>query len=247
MINLRHHRSTFGWILVCCIWLCFDFIPIIQANQSLCSQACSLKIQDERKTYHEFKRLTMSHSIKTIFFQIKIGNESFSTGDLFHNVYFAWIKNDLGKAVLTLPSSYIVMSLSLYTIFIGTLDITLIDLPHGCLKKSPYNCIIDTMFKVLTHFTQLKFNDTCNAKHCPTICRRRFTISDDSFGSRIEASCCQKDLLDSQINITTCRSNKEHALLYIPILELLLIIVSMILTANTLNSIANWLIDSVQR
>ena len=210
-----------------------------------CDNFCDLKIQDENTKYAEFKKLAMSNSNRAVFFHIQIGNQSFNQVD--ETVYFAWIKNSFGRAILTLPTSFVVMSLSLYTIFIADMNITFIDPTENCYKRysNDTNCSQQIIFKVLVNFTRL--SRTCNDKYCPTICQRQFAGSDREFGAKIDASCCPKNFFNSDINITTCLTNKEHTQIYVKLSTFILIALSLCLAGITLNKIANWWIASVQR
>ena len=129
-----HHHFTLRRIMIYSIWLFFNFTPIIQAHQVQCDYDCNMMIQDEERMYAEFKQMATSDSVKVIFFHIHVGNQSLNQGDD-STVYYTWIKNSFGDAIITLPSSFIAMSLSLYYIFIGTLNITLIDSSQGCYQR----------------------------------------------------------------------------------------------------------------
>ena len=244
MINLRYYQFTFRWIMIC--FILFNFTSIVQANQAQCDDSCNLKIQDEDVMYAEFKKLAMSDSVRVIFFHIQIGNQSFNQGNDM-TVYFAWIKNSFGRAILTLPNSFMLMSLSLYTIFIGSMKIAVIDPTQDCYRyySNDEKCRHQIIFKALVNFTQL--NHTCNDKYCPTICQRQFTGIEEELISKISASCCQKNPLNSHENITTCLTNQERPLFYVQLSAFLLITLSFCLAGITLNKTSNWWIASIQR
>ena len=110
---------------------------MVQAYEPWCYNPCNMTVEDEETTYLEFQKLTTTDSVKVIFFDIYIGNQSFNSNDPL--LHYVWVKNDFGRAVFTLPSSFIAMSFSLYAIFIATLNITLTDPTHDCYKLNSHD------------------------------------------------------------------------------------------------------------
>ena len=246
MIHLRSGQLTLRWILTCSVWLFFILTPGIQANIAPCNDSCRLLIQDEARMYHKFKTLTMSDSVKVIFFQLQIGNSSFNTGKD-SPVYFAWIRNNFGKAVFTLPTSFITMSFSLYSIFTANIHLTLIDSNHKCYEPyfNKYNCRKHIIFNTLTHFT--RFNHTCHGESCSTICQRKFNPHDGNFGYKVRATCCRNDYSSSQINTTQCLNIPEKPPWYVAWSLLITVFLSVFLAGFTVNKFINWFLRSAQR
>ena len=245
MINRGSHQFTCGWIIICCIWLSFNLMTTIQANKDQYQKFCHVKIQDEHKAYKEFKDLQMSDSVKLIFFQLQIGNDSLILYD--STFQLAWIKSNLGKAIFTLPTSFIEMSLSLYTIFIGSLNITLLDSKHNCFKNSDIKDRTNILMQTLMNFTQFGSNETCNNKYCSTICERHFLGNDGNFPHKIMITCCQKDHHNPQTDVGYCLFNNEQPHFYVPLSKFFIIILSLCLAGIVMNKIFNWFLDSAQR
>ena len=247
IINRWSDQLTLRWIMIYWIWFLCNFTPIIQAK---CPNHCNLKILDEDKTYIEFKKLSMSDSVRVIFFNIHIRNQSlnqnFNQGDD-ATLYFAWIKNSFGRAIITLPTSFIAMSLSLYSIFIDTLKTNLTDSNQDCYKNyfNDDYCGKQRIFKVLIDIT--RSNHSCSDKYCATICQRNFHLNDGYFKRKVDAQCCQKDILNPQINITSCFTKAEGRSFYVPLSMFLTIILSIYLAGIAFNMIVNWFLTSAQR
>ena len=244
MIIEGYHRLTLCWIFIYSIWLLLCISPNVKADQIQCDSNCSLMIKDQDRKYLEFKRLAISDSVKVIFFQLYIDGQDFNRNG--STVFYAWIKNSFGKAIFLLPSPYIITSLSLYTIFISTMNITLIDQAQDCYNDE---CKKENIFKTLIDFTHLRLNHTCNEKYCTTICRRNFVDYDANFGMKINASCCQQDLLNPAINISQCfkSTSVKQMLPFIPWSQLIIILLSVFLSAFTINKVINWYLASAQR
>ena len=207
MTNIGYHQCTFHWIIICSIGLLFNFTSIIQANQMECNIPYNLEIQDEQKTFNQFYNMAASDSVKTIFFQMHIRNQHFVAND--STYYFAWIKNDFGKAIFTLPTLFMLMSLGLYSTFVGGINITLIDPTQDCYQNANFFGREQIIFETLINFTRLHVNHTCSVNYCPTVCLRHFAYNDGNFGKNIKVNCCQKDTLNPQVNITSCLTNRE--------------------------------------
>ena len=240
MIYLGYHQFTYRCIIICC--LIFNFVLMIQANQVQCRIPYNLKIQDEQITYRKFTKLKMSSYVKVIFFQMHVGNSSYIKDH--DDLYFAWVKNNFGITVFTLPISYMVMSLELYQIFTNTLKITLIDTTQGCFNDSNDESRQEIIFKTLIDFTQVNY--TCHDNNCSTICKRFISKNDKKFNKKIQASCCQRDILNPQINISQCSDGRVRPVLA-KMQTFLLLVVSLCLAGIALNKIFNWFLTSIQR
>lgn len=238
------YQFTFRWIVIGSIWLILNFTPIIQADQLEYINPCTLTIDNEEMTYLKFKKLTKLNSVSVIFFNTLIGNQAINK-DFNSIIYYAWIKNNFGAAILTSPSSFIAMSFSLYTIFTTSINISLIESTQGCYNLSSNDGQKYIIFEALVNFTKL--NGNCNDGNCSTICLRRYSSEDGNFNTKHQASCCQRDTLDPQVNITQCISSKVQLPWYVPWFTIAKILLSVFIAGYTLNKIINWFLDSIQR
>ena len=244
MVNGGHYPFTFRWLIIYFVWLLFNLMTIIQADQQQCHTSCHLMIRDVQEKYGEFEKLTMDNSIKAIFFHLKTVNQSSCMKDIY-NANFVWIKNRYSQPILTLPISSALMSFNLNKIFTHTLSINLTGELQECYKMASTDCRKEITFKTLIDFTQI--NHTCQDDDCSTICQRNFFKEENFLGTNIHASCCKRSLVNPQINITECLSNNVQSRIYVTFSTLFIIILSFCLAGIAFNKLVNWLLSGVQR
>ncbi|RDD39958.1 hypothetical protein TrispH2_008795 [Trichoplax sp. H2] len=214
--------------------LLLPLFSTVKAQADLCTW-CQLNVKDEPQAYANFTQILQTKEIKAIFFNFYVGNQPVHKNKGYENpIFFAWVKRKLGIAVFTLPGDYVALTFSLYKIFISTLKINFQESPPDCYRRISKECKDVVTFITLVNFTRLSQN--CTNDNCGTICKRSYGEHDGTVTTKIDFSCCQKDLLTGKVNIAQCLK-EDTVNWYVPLMQVFTLAVSIYLSGIALNEV----------
>ena len=197
------------------IWSVLTYYQVYSSHiDSLkCFKDCQLQIENEPLKYSEFNNIVKTASIRTVYFSIFKGQQLLY--DQSQNIQYAWIREDVGEGIFTLPIDYMGIGLSLPSLFTTNITIYFNESTQYCYDAASQDCRKRMIFSALAQFFRLA--SVCNVTNCGTVCRRNMTDGN-------KFSCCDQHSLSSQVDIDKCLLNRSPvtSILWIRIITIIL-------------------------
>ena len=167
------------------------------AEQTQCSEALCKVLTVEEDVASKFKLLASEKSVRMIYLNLKIGNDTYHPLDLkdeFLPWRWVWAKS-ISEPMLSLPYDYDILSLGLLHYQVRSITIQLQDYPSGCLialKRA--SCQDEVIGKaLLKNVTKNNFGDELK-REGDVVCVA-FVDSgiNDFFDGNVVFHCCERD------------------------------------------------------
>ncbi|RDD36221.1 hypothetical protein TrispH2_011856, partial [Trichoplax sp. H2] len=236
------------WLSTLCLFIFVHYVNSDNIDDHQCYSNCQLSILEETQTYNNFKNKIKSPSIRVVFFYLCKENDSQPIRPRHEEqgTFYAWLRNDYGRAIFALPSDYITTSLSLYVIFASSLQVHVMESPEGCYIHANDTCRELIVFKTLVQLIRSNNSKNSSSEKSGSLCRRNFLKNKTSDLGTADYSCCEYKESDSEININKCLKPQTIAW-YVPIMRIFTIILSTVLGGNILAKVISSYLDTLEK
>ncbi|EDV25822.1 uncharacterized protein TRIADDRAFT_55305 [Trichoplax adhaerens] len=239
---MAYFLFRFYWITLFWIISTFNQVSTIDEDPKKCVKECQLQVENEAQSYLNFSRIVRVSSIRVVYFHLQKGNNSLYNSA--QNIFYAWIRKDVGEAIFALPTDYMSTTLSLTSIFTSNLTIYLKEVNQSCYDASSLECKRHIIFFTLAKFVRLLTMHNCTAKNCGTVCRRDFNSEIDDNSSSTYYSCCDDDTIELEVDTKKClepRSVKP----YVKAMNIITAIISIPISGALLVKIINRVMNAL--
>ncbi|RDD39986.1 hypothetical protein TrispH2_008870 [Trichoplax sp. H2] len=207
------------------------------SNGTDCLQTCYLHVNHQEITYLQFSRTINDGATRVVYFDI--------LRDHYYNVnatLYAWVRDNVGEPVFSLPIDYIATSFSLPMVFIDYVQVEFNESTSRCYMQSSQFCQKIMIMSALAKMTRL--DNRCNGTNCGSLCRRHFHFRDQGDLEHNTYSCCPENSLEKQVDLVKCLQPQQLKP-YIPLLRSFTIILGSLISCTVLSAIANRVIKSL--
>ncbi|EDV20644.1 uncharacterized protein TRIADDRAFT_60899 [Trichoplax adhaerens] len=207
------------------------------SNGTDCLQTCYLHVNHQEITYLQFSRTINDGATRVVYFDI--------LRDHYYNVnatLYAWVRDNVGEPVFSLPIDYIATSFSLPMVFIDYVQVEFNESTPRCYMQSSQFCQKIMIMSALAKMTRL--DNRCNGTNCGSLCRRHFHFRDQGDLEHNTYSCCPENSLEKQVDLVKCLQPQQLKP-YIPLLRSFTIILGSLISCTVLSAIANRVIKSL--
>ncbi|RDD39987.1 hypothetical protein TrispH2_008871 [Trichoplax sp. H2] len=212
-------------------------VPSPASNVTKCLQTCHLKVNDDEIAYLRFIKTISDSATRVVYFDI--------LRDRYYNVnatLFAWVRDNVGAPIFSLPIDYIATSFNLPLVFIDYVPIEFNESAQSCYIQSSQFCQKIMIMSALAKMTRL--DNRCNGTNCGSLCRRHFHFQNRGDLEDNIYSCCPEDSLAKEVDLLKCLE-PDQMKPYIPILSSFTIVLGALISLNVLSAATNQVIKSL--